>query len=82
MLAGFNKQWDQFTEKLDALGKRLQTTANAYEQVNGPRRRQLERQLDQVGTIRQRRGLPGGPDHALRESWQLVSSCPSGSVGA
>lgn len=59
VLAGFARQWDQFTDRLDALGKNLQTAHNAYEQLNGPRRRQLERQLDKVDAVRQRRGLPG-----------------------
>ena len=57
LLAGFTKQWDQFTERLEAVGRGLQTVQNAYEQVNGPRRRQLERQLDKVETVRRRRGL-------------------------
>jgi DNA recombination protein RmuC len=72
VLAGFTKQWDQFTERLDALGRNLQTAQNTYEQVNGPRRRQLERQLDRVEAVRQGRGLPGGDDPGvLREvsSW-------------
>ncbi|MBA2279674.1 MAG: DNA recombination protein RmuC [Acidimicrobiia bacterium] len=76
VLAGFTKQWELFTEKLDALGRNLQTATNAYEQVNGARRRQLERQLDRVEDVRRGRGLEparpvdgeGGP---LREvsSW-------------
>ena len=74
LLAGFTTQWEQFTERLDALGKHLSTVQNTYEQVNGPRRRQLERQLDQVDAVRQRRGLPegdGDADRVLREvsSW-------------
>ena len=75
LLGGFTKQWEQFTERLDALGKQLQTVANTYEQVNGPRRRQLEKQLDRVDDVRYRRGLApaddGGPDEVLREvsSW-------------
>jgi DNA recombination protein RmuC len=57
VLAGFTKQRELFTDKLDGLGRSLQTVTNAYEQVNGPRRRQLERQLDKVEAVRQRRGL-------------------------
>jgi DNA recombination protein RmuC len=60
VLAGFTKQWDQFTDRLDALGRNLQTVQNAYEQLNGPRRRQLERQLDRVDAVRQQRGLDEG----------------------
>ena len=75
ILAGFTKQWDQFTERLDALGRNLQTTQNTYEQLTGPRRRQLERQLDKVEAVRRSRGdaPSGGSDEArvLREvsSW-------------
>jgi len=57
LLAGFTKQWEQFTERLDAVGKQLQTVQNTYEQLNGPRRRQLEKQLDRVDDVRHRRGL-------------------------
>jgi len=57
VLAGFAQQWDQFTERLDALGRNLQTVDNTYQQLSGPRRRQLERQLDKVEAVRQRRGL-------------------------
>jgi DNA recombination protein RmuC len=60
ILAGFAKQWDQFTERLDALGRNLQTTSNAYEQLNGPRRRQLERQLDKVDAVRRSRASVSG----------------------
>jgi DNA recombination protein RmuC len=68
VLAGFAKQWDQFTDRLDALGRNLQTVHNSYEQLNGPRRRQLERQLDKVEAVRQQRGLGDGDDGpVLRE---------------
>jgi DNA recombination protein RmuC len=74
LLAGFTKQWEQFTERLDALGRNLQTVQNTYEQVSGPRRRQLERQLERVDAVRRGRGLTGGDpdaDPVLREvsSW-------------
>jgi DNA recombination protein RmuC len=75
LLTGFRKQWDEFTGKLEVLGKQLQTVQTTYEAVNGPRRRQLERQLDRVEDVRQRRGLPAGDagsdEPVLREvsSW-------------
>lgn len=58
LLAGFRKQWEMFTGSLDKLGKQLQTVQGTFEAVNGTRRRQLERQLDRVEDVRQRRGLP------------------------
>ena len=74
LLAGFTKQWEQFTDRLDAVGKQLQTVQNTYEQLNGPRRRQLEKQLDRVEDVRLRRGLDEadpGTGEVLREvsSW-------------
>ena len=73
VLAGFAKQWDQFTERLEAVGKSLSTVQNAYEQVNGPRRRQLERQLDKVEDVRRRRGL-GGDVEAEQPTLREVSA--------
>ena len=70
VLAGFTKQWEQFTDRLESLGRGLQTVQNAYEQLNGPRRRQLERQLDKVDAVRHQRGLDtgdGGDPPVLRE---------------
>jgi DNA recombination protein RmuC len=71
VLAGFTHQWDQFCTRLEALGKHLQTATNSYEQLSGPRRRQLERQLDRVEAIRRERGLApaasADDDAVLRE---------------
>lgn len=73
LLAGFRKQWDEFSGSLEKLGKQLQTVQGTFEAVNGVRRRQLERQLDRVEDVRQRRGLPDaeGEPAVLREvsSW-------------
>lgn len=51
-LGSFGKQWEMFTDELDKLGKRIDGAKNAFEAVNGPRRRQLERQLDKVDELR------------------------------
>ena len=74
LLAGFRKQWDDFTGKLDTLGKQLQTVQGTYDAVNGVRRRQLERQLDRVEDVRQRRGLPDGEAAADEPMLREVSS--------
>ena len=36
LLAGFTKQWDQFTERLDAMGKQLQTVAQHLRAAQRP----------------------------------------------
>jgi len=57
VLGGFTGQWERFTERLDALGKHLQTAQNSYDQLAGTRRRALEKQLGKVEAIRQARGI-------------------------
>ena len=60
-LAGFGQQWTKFSEALDVVVKRFDTAQRGLEEVTGPRRRQLERQLDRVEDLRARRGLPELP---------------------
>ncbi|MDO8749940.1 MAG: DNA recombination protein RmuC [Dehalococcoidia bacterium] len=57
-LGRFNAEWAKFTDGLDILGRRIGSAQAAYEQVNGPRRRALERPLDRIEIIRQERGVP------------------------
>jgi DNA recombination protein RmuC len=57
-LAGFGKEWTKFAESLDKVVARFDTAQRGLEDLTGPRRRQLERQLDRVETLRAARGLP------------------------
>jgi DNA recombination protein RmuC len=57
-LGTFNHQWGKFTEQLETVGKRIQTAYNGWEELNGPRRRQLEKPLDKLEGLRQDRELP------------------------
>ena len=57
-LAGFGQQWGKFSEALDKLVARFDTAQRGLEDLTGPRRRQLERQLDRVEALRVARGLP------------------------
>jgi DNA recombination protein RmuC len=59
-LAGFGKEWTKFSESLDKVVARFDTAQRGLEEVTGPRRRQLERQLDRVEALRVARGLPEG----------------------
>lgn len=52
VLGSFSKQWDGFVDQMDTLGKRLESTASAFDQLAGTRRRQLERQLDRIEDLR------------------------------
>jgi DNA recombination protein RmuC len=67
-LTGFSQQWRRFSEHVDKLGKQLGTVQGTYDELATTRRRQLEKQLDEIDAIRTRRGLPGADgdddDHA------------------
>jgi DNA recombination protein RmuC len=54
----FNAEWAKFTESLRVLGRRIDLTQKAFEDVNGPRRRVLERPLGRIEELRQRGGIP------------------------
>lgn len=57
-LGAFSEQWQRFTDALDLVGRRLDIASRGFEELSGPRRRQLERHLDQLDDLRDRRGLP------------------------
>jgi len=52
VLGSFSKQWDGFVGQMDTLGKRIESTTAAFDQLAGTRRRQLERQLDRIEDLR------------------------------
>ena len=52
-LNGFADQWDRFTAHLEKVGDRITSAQRAFDEVNGVRRRQLERNLDRVDDLRQ-----------------------------
>ena len=52
VLGSFSKQWGGFVDQMDTLGKRIEATAAAFDQLSGTRRRQLERQLDRIEDLR------------------------------
>ncbi len=57
--------------------KRFDTAQRGLEEVTGPRRRQLERQLDRIEDLRARRGLPEPPP-----PWATARARPSGAPPA
>jgi DNA recombination protein RmuC len=51
-LQGFEKQWDRFVDQMDKVGRNLKTASNAFEELEGTRRRGVERELEQIDTLR------------------------------
>jgi DNA recombination protein RmuC len=57
LLAGFSQQWQRYTDHVERLGKQLDTVTKTYGELDGVRRRQLEKQLDRVEALRERRDV-------------------------
>ena len=57
LLQGFQKQWERFVDQMEKVGRSLKTAGNAFEELEGTRRRQLERELDRIDAVRQRQAL-------------------------
>jgi DNA recombination protein RmuC len=51
-LGTFEKQWQLFTEKMDKLGRSLESARKDYEDLTSTRRRLLERELDKIDDLR------------------------------
>jgi DNA recombination protein RmuC len=58
LLSTFGTQWTKFSSSLDTVQKRFDSLHKEFEHLNGPRRRQLERPLQQLESLRTERGLP------------------------
>lgn len=51
LLSAFRKQWDKFLDKLEMLGRRIDDTQKAYNELTTTRKNQLERQLDRIDRV-------------------------------
>lgn len=58
LLGAFNKQWQNYNEELDRLGKQLETVYKTYDSLRNTRSNMLQRPLDKIEDLRQQRGLP------------------------
>jgi len=79
-LAGFGQQWTKFAEALDVVVKRFDTAQRGLEEVTGPRRRQLERQLDRIEDLRAARGLADLPSLPAPSVGQMALGDGEGEV--
>jgi DNA recombination protein RmuC len=58
LFGAFKKQWHEFISRLDLLGKRILEAQKEYENLATTRRRQLEKPLNEIDSLRAQRGLP------------------------
>jgi DNA recombination protein RmuC len=54
----FKRQWDEFIKKLELLGKRIEDVQKEYDSLRSVRRRQLEKPLHKIESLRTHRELP------------------------
>jgi DNA recombination protein RmuC len=60
-LGAFELQWGKFTEALEVVSRRLDSAQRAFDELNGPRRRMLERPLARLDDLRRQRGVEADP---------------------
>ena len=65
LMGRFNTEWSKFTESLEKFGKRINVVQGAYDELNGTRRRQMQRSLDRIRDLQLNRGLPDASQEAL-----------------
>ena len=61
MLQGFEKQWDRFVEQMDKVGRNLKTAGTAFEELEGTRRRGVERELEKIDAVRRQQAADAPP---------------------
>jgi len=47
----FRKQWEQFSEKVQAMGKSISALSNHYDDLKGPRFRALEKPMEKINEL-------------------------------
>jgi DNA recombination protein RmuC len=57
LLGKFGQQWEKYKDSLVSVQRKFEAVSRELEQLNGTRRRQLERPLAQLNELRRQRGL-------------------------
>lgn len=70
----FKKQWDEFINRLELVGKRIGDAQREYENLITTRKRQLESPLNKIEDFRNKLGLPVAPDE--EEPLKLIKTEP------
>ena len=62
LLQGFEKQWGKFVDQMDKVGRSMKTASSAFEELEGTRKRGLERELDKIDAVRRQQQLDSAGD--------------------
>jgi DNA recombination protein RmuC len=58
LLGAFGTQWRKYVDQVESVKRKFETVDRAFDQLVGPRRRQLEKPLVQLEALRLQKGLP------------------------
>jgi DNA recombination protein RmuC len=61
-LGGFSQQWGKLTDAIEKVGRGIESTQRAFEELNGPRRRVFEKKLGEIDELQARAGLTADDD--------------------
>jgi DNA recombination protein RmuC len=70
----FAKEWEKFSDQVDKLGRQMEGSQRAYDELSGTRRRALQRKLDQIDDLRTRRA--DDPDTTVVRPLRKAESGP------
>jgi DNA recombination protein RmuC len=62
LVGKFKNQFGKYTDQLDKIDRSFQTVEKAFQDINGTRRRQLERVVDQIDAVRTERSIPSASE--------------------
>jgi DNA recombination protein RmuC len=57
-LGAFTDQWEKLSQAIEKVGRQLASTQNAFDELNGPRRRAVDRTFAEVDELRTHSQLP------------------------
>ncbi|MFI5045494.1 MAG: DNA recombination protein RmuC [Acidimicrobiia bacterium] len=61
-LHGFEQQWAKFVDQMEKAGRSVRSAAQSFDELEGTRRRGVERELDRIAALRRQEGLEDDAD--------------------
>ena len=66
LMGRFSSEWKKFTDSIQKVGDRLTSAQKAYDELVGPRKKQLERPLDKISALRDERNISNSSETNIR----------------
>ena len=66
LMGRFSSEWKKFTDSIQKVGDRLTSAQKAYDELVGPRKKQLERPLDKISALREERNISNSSEANIR----------------